>query len=75
VHPDDSDLIGETVRRIIETNDPNLQFQVEARILRADGEPRDVKVWIRSEKDTQGRITKIRGVNQDITERKKGERN
>jgi putative nucleotidyltransferase with HDIG domain/PAS domain S-box-containing protein len=74
VHPDDSDVIGETVRRIIETNDPNLQFQVEARILRADGEPRDVKVWIRSEKDTQGRITKIRGVNQDITERKKGEK-
>jgi PAS domain S-box-containing protein len=73
VHPDDAQLVGETIRRIIEANDPNLQFQQEARILRTDGEPRDIIVWLRSEIDTQGRITKIRGVNQDITERKRAE--
>ena len=73
VHPDDAALIGEAIRRISETNDPNVQLQQEARILRADGEVRDIDVWLRGEKDSQGRITKIRGVNQDVTERKRGE--
>ncbi len=73
IHPDDACLIDEAIRSTIETNDPNIQLQHEARIRHADGELRDVLVWFRGEKDAQGRITKMRGVNQDITKRKRVE--
>ena len=73
IHQDDACLIDEAIRSTIETNDPNIQLQHEARIRHADGELRDVLVWFRGEKDAQGRITKMRGVNQDITKRKRVE--
>lgn len=74
VHPDDARSVGEDIQRAIETGDSNFQVQKEMRILRADGEPRDVTVWFRIEKDPQGRTTKLLGVNQDITERKQAEK-
>jgi PAS domain S-box-containing protein len=73
VHPDDAHLVGEAIQQAIETNDSTFQFQTEARILRADGEPRSVAVWFRIEKDPRGRTTKLLGVSQDITERKRAE--
>ena len=65
VHPNDASSVGEDIRRAIETNDSNFQVQKEVRILRADGQPRDVAVWFRIEKDVQGRTTRLLGVNQD----------
>jgi PAS domain S-box-containing protein len=57
----------------MEATDPDFQYQLEGRILRADGEPRSVNVWFRVEKDSQGQTVRLYGVNQDITERKLAE--
>jgi two-component system CheB/CheR fusion protein len=73
VHPDDAHLVQETIQDAAVAEDPNYQFQTEARILRADGEARWVTVWFRIEKDVQGRTVRLYGVNQDITERKRAE--
>ncbi|WP_424358648.1 PAS domain S-box protein [Methanocella sp. MCL-LM] len=72
--PDYAYMVGETLEKAVKTTDPNFVYQMESRILRADGEPRDVIVWFRAEKDTTGRTVKLYGVNQDITERKRAER-
>ena len=73
VHPQYASSVREDIRQAVETKDPDFQVHKEVRILRADGQPREVAVWFRIEKDAQGRTTKLLGVNQDITERKKAE--
>jgi PAS domain S-box-containing protein len=73
VYPEDAATVGMTIQQAIESADPNFQIQVEARILHKDGQPRWVSVWFRIEKDEQGRIIKLYGVNQDIHERKQAE--
>jgi PAS domain S-box-containing protein len=73
VSPDHAYLVGKSIQQAIESTDSNFQFQAEAAILRLDGEPRDVIVWFRVEKDAQGKTVKLHGVNQDITERKRVE--
>lgn len=70
VHPDDAHIVGENIRQAIDSNDPNYQTFLDARILRGDGELRYVIVWFRLESDPQGRPLKLLGVNQDVTERK-----
>ena len=55
VHPEDARFVSEAIRRAADTNDSNTQFQRETRILRADGMPRDVKVWFRIEKDLRAK--------------------
>ena len=74
VHPDDAHLVASHIRQAVETNDPNFQVQVEARVIHTDGKPRDLTVWFRIEKDAQGRTIKLHGVNQDITARKQAEK-
>jgi PAS domain S-box-containing protein len=63
--------VEQEIQRARETDDPNFQTQRELRIRQADGQPRDVSVWFRIEKDPQGRTTRLFGVTQDITERKR----
>jgi PAS domain S-box-containing protein len=70
VHAEDAALVGGATQQALETTDPNFQIQIEARIMRKDGQPRWVTVWFRIEKDEQGRTIKLHGVNQDITGRK-----
>ena len=65
--------MGQATQQAIETTDPNFQVQIEARILRKDGQSLWVTVWFRVEKDEQGHTVKLHGVNQDITERKQAE--
>jgi diguanylate cyclase (GGDEF)-like protein/PAS domain S-box-containing protein len=73
VHPDDSQIVGDAIQKALEKNDPNLLVERETRILRANGEARNVVTWFRVEQDFQGRPTRLVGVNQDITERKQAE--
>ncbi|MFO1424845.1 MAG: PAS domain S-box protein [Candidatus Competibacteraceae bacterium] len=73
VHPEDAHLVSEYIRQAIESTDPRFEVRAEARLLRADGEPFDVTVWFRVEKDSQGRTVKLFGANQDITDRKQTE--
>ena len=51
----------------------NARFQTEHRIIRADGEERIIVVHGEAVRDQAGCIVKLRGANQDITERKRGE--
>lgn len=55
------------------TADPRSQMQFESCVLRADGERRDVNVWIQVEKDPGGEILSVYGVTQDITDRRRAE--
>ena len=73
VHPDNAHLVRDAVRTAVDSEDPDGEHLLEARILRVDGEARWVTVWFRWEKDGQGRAVRLYGVNQDITERKRAE--
>ncbi|HET7840366.1 MAG TPA: PAS domain S-box protein, partial [Terriglobia bacterium] len=71
-----SDEVGkvrETAARLAAATDPNVSLEVEHHIRRRDGEIRQVVVRMSVNKDSRGRPTRTRGVNQDITERKRAE--
>ncbi|MFH0968019.1 MAG: PAS domain S-box protein, partial [Methanobacteriota archaeon] len=71
VHPEDLHVVEEEVKRPLDTSYPAYTSQQEHRIIRRDGEVRTILVRIAIIKDAQGVTIKTRGVNQDITERKK----
>ena len=73
VHPDDAHLVAEEVAKAVATGDSDYVSQLECRILRRDGELRHVLVNIAIAKDAAGRTIRLRGANQDITERKQSE--
>ncbi|MFA9516041.1 PAS domain S-box protein [Halopenitus sp. H-Gu1] len=70
-HPDDRDEIANAVTRAIEDGEA---FDLELRIVRPDGEVRDVRARGEVSTDEQGETELVRGVFQDITERKERER-
>ncbi len=70
VHPDEIAVVGEGIRKAIETDDPNFSRQLEHRILYADGTEGHITVRFFIVKDAQGKTIKTYGVNQDITEQK-----
>ena len=74
LHPADAHLLGEGIAKALATADPDYVSQVEARMFRRDGEIRHVLVHIATSQDTAGRTVLFRGANQDITDRKKSER-
>jgi PAS domain S-box-containing protein len=73
VHPDERALVGEEVRKAIETSDPEYTTQIEHRIIRRDGAVRDILVRIGITKDSEGRTIRTHGANQDITEQRQAE--
>ncbi|MEA5113868.1 MAG: PocR ligand-binding domain-containing protein [Geobacteraceae bacterium] len=73
LHPEDSPLVAAEIEKALATDDPNFSTQVEHRIIRADGEERFIVVRYMVVCDRAGRVIKTRGVNQDITERRKAE--
>ncbi|WP_435186268.1 PAS domain-containing protein [Halobellus sp. EA9] len=66
-HPDDRETITAAVDRAIEDEEP---YDLDLRIVRPDGEVRDVRAWGEYVDDTQRGDAALRGVFQDITERK-----
>jgi PAS domain S-box-containing protein len=73
VHPDDMSVVGDEIRKALETKDLAYSCQLEHRIIYGDGEPGIITVRIFILKDEQGHTIKTYGVNQDVTERKKTE--
>ena len=73
VHPDDIKVVGDEIRKAIETGDPLFSRQLEHRILYADGEIGYITVRFFIVKDNLGRTVRTYGVNQDVTERKGAE--
>lgn len=73
VHPEDAHMVHKAIQMAMQTDDPTFHFQIEGRILKANGEVVDINVWFRAEKDESGKTVKLFGVNQDITEHKQAE--
>jgi PAS domain S-box-containing protein len=73
VHPEDCEMVGNEIRKCIETTDSNFNRQLEHRILYADGETGYVTIRYYIVKDSQGKTVKTYGVIQDITVRKQME--
>jgi len=71
VHPDDVHLVAEVVEHALAAStELQISVQVEHRIVRRDGEIRDVAVKFTAIRDDSGNIVRIYGANQDITEQK-----
>ena len=70
VYPDDIPFLKAKFREAIETTDPAFSRQIEHRILYNDGPIGHISVWQSVERDSDGNLTRIYGVIQDITERK-----
>ncbi len=69
VPPEESAVVAKGIEEVR----VNSHFQLEHRIIRADGEERFIVVRGEAIFDQEGRFVKIRGANQDITERKRAE--
>ena len=72
--PEESHMVEEEIAKTLEADDPNFSKKVEHSIIRADGEKRFILVRCEIIKDSEGRTVKTYGVNQDITELKRAER-
>ena len=68
--PEDRDFVVQTSKNTQETGDP---FTIVYRIKTPSGEQRFVEEFGYSEKDATGKITRLFGTAQDVTERKKNE--
>jgi len=66
-HPDDRETMTAAVDRAIEAGD---SYDLDLRIVRTDGEVRNVRAWGEYVYDTRRGDSVLRGVFQDVTERK-----
>ncbi|MFC6871931.1 PAS domain S-box protein [Halobellus marinus] len=66
-HPDDRETVADAVERAIQDGEP---YDLDLRLVRADGEVRDVRAWGERVDETEKRDSVLRGVFQDITVRK-----
>ncbi|MBF0502017.1 MAG: PAS domain S-box protein [Candidatus Riflebacteria bacterium] len=70
IHPDDYQHFDSTVRMAIERG---ISYEIEYRIRRPDGSERAIRTIGEPQADASGKVIALRGINQDITERKKQE--
>jgi signal transduction histidine kinase/DNA-binding response OmpR family regulator/HPt (histidine-containing phosphotransfer) domain-containing protein len=73
VHPADQPTVAREIARGLAPGSPLLNFEMDLRAICRDGERRDMVARGCIERDAQGAVTKVYGVNQDITERKRME--
>ena len=70
VYPEDIPSVAGAIRNLLGTTDPLYRGQMEHRIIRRDGEIRTIIARYAPVMDTQGKVIRTFGANQDITERK-----
>lgn len=73
VHPDDYNIVGEKMKSLLEDLGPFASVQMEHKIIYATGETGFIAVRLVVMKDESGVITKIFGINMDITAQKRAE--
>ena len=73
VHPDDLPTVIFPTQSVENSIDLFRTIQKEHRIIRRDGEVRDIVVSLTGVEDDEGNIVRTIGANQDITERKRSE--
>jgi PAS domain S-box-containing protein len=71
VHPEDRPLVMEAIRQ---AGSAGTSFRVEQRAVRPNGEVRYLLTRGRALRDEQGRLRRVVGVCQDVTEQREGER-
>jgi len=69
VHPEDLPMVAGFIAQSLDNRDMSWTGRIEHRIIRADGEVRHISVSVEVVRDGEGRVARLRGVNQDITER------
>ena len=74
LHPDDRQVVNSETKKAVENIDPHYSRQLKHRIIYADGEIGYISVRIFIVKDDQGHTVKTYGISQDITERKRAEK-
>jgi PAS domain S-box-containing protein len=72
VHAEDRDRVDETLRVAVERMQAT--FSLEFRIVRPDGEVRELQSRASVERDADGRVRRVFGTHQDITELRQSER-
>ena len=70
LHPDDREATRAQAAAGIERGEP---FEKEYRFIRPDGNERVVHAWTRFERDAAGRVSRMIGTCQDITEHRRAE--
>lgn len=73
VYPEDRELVGEEIAKLLQTKDPNYSRQLDHRIVRADGVVRYVSVRFKAILNDEGKVVRTIGANQDITVQKQVE--
>ena len=73
LHPDDRSMVADVGKQSIETTDPDFTLRMEHRIIRRDGEIRNILIRLGITKDADGRTIWSHGANQDVTEYKRTE--
>lgn len=73
VHPDDASMVSREIRKSLDAPEERRAYRLEHRIIYADGEVGYLEATIFVVNDENGRTVGTRGVNQDITERKRKE--
>ncbi|MDO9326771.1 MAG: PAS domain S-box protein, partial [Methanoregula sp.] len=73
VHPEDISRVAGEIQKLLGIADPLYRGQMEHRIIRRDGMIRTVNARYAPVMDTQGKVIRTFGANQDITERKQVE--
>jgi two-component system, cell cycle sensor histidine kinase and response regulator CckA len=68
VHPEDSKLVDDAFSRLLKAGDPDYRGYLEHRIVRPDGEVREMVVRIAPTLGKDGRIAVAYGANQDVTD-------
>ena len=74
VHPEDQGLVGNEIKKAIETKDKNFSNELEHKFIYSNRDTGYLTVRYKIQKDSKGNTIKIYGVNQDITDRKKTEK-
>jgi len=73
VHPDDMEVVGAEIGKALSSTERVYNAAVDHRILYEDGSVGYITVKLIAERDENGKIIRLYGANQDITERKQAE--
>ncbi len=73
VHPADRYIVAEEIRKALENDDSGFRHYLEHRIIKTDGTVGHMAVHYSTVKDSEGKIIRFYGGNQDITKRKNTE--
>ncbi len=71
MHPDDRELLRREIETALRTTEP---FRFEHRVIRPNGDVRTIDSRGRVELDADGRVVRMTGTGQDVTERRAAER-